>query len=511
MNDSYDVVVVGAGNGGLCAAAYAARAGQKTLLLEKNNTPGGCASSFRRGRFEFETALHELCQYGPKEDPGQIRKMFEELGLDIEMCPVKDCFRAVNPGNDKVHPYDVVMPHGRQNFVAVLDQVDPGCKEKATAFISLCGRAEEFLDYFTSTDGHPDEKVLYTDFADVLPYADKTVEEVLTMMGEFETAKSILRTYWSYLAVPTDEMEFVNYASMLIEYIDRQAYIPKLRSHGMSMAFDQRIRDFGGEIWYNTPVDEILVRDHKAYGVRIGERVITAKKVIADINPNVVYGKMIQESEVPDKAVKLSNARDLGVTAITVYYGLNRSAKELGITDYSRFVNMGTPREVFERIKTFNPRMIGGAMNCMNIPIPDYSPEGTCVLWGTTLLRPGAFDNVKPMEYEKMKQGIAYGFATFYKMTSGIDILPYIEEVEVATPVTFARYLGTPEGAIYGYQGHRWDNMMPRMMAKEDENYIGNLIFCGGHDTWLDGYNSSYQTGRKAGKTAAREIMEERK
>ena len=56
----YDVVVIGAGLGGLSAATSLARAGKKVLLLEKHNVPGGYASSFTRGRFEFEIALHEL-------------------------------------------------------------------------------------------------------------------------------------------------------------------------------------------------------------------------------------------------------------------------------------------------------------------------------------------------------------------------------------------------------------------------------------------------------------------
>ena len=44
MSKNYDVLVVGGGNGGLMAAALTAKAGLKTLLVEKHNIPGGSAS-----------------------------------------------------------------------------------------------------------------------------------------------------------------------------------------------------------------------------------------------------------------------------------------------------------------------------------------------------------------------------------------------------------------------------------------------------------------------------------
>lgn len=59
MEKHVDVVVVGAGNGGLGAALMTSHAGLKTLVLEKHNLPGGAATSFVRGRLEFESALYE--------------------------------------------------------------------------------------------------------------------------------------------------------------------------------------------------------------------------------------------------------------------------------------------------------------------------------------------------------------------------------------------------------------------------------------------------------------------
>ena len=79
MSNNYDVIVIGAGNGGLAAAAECARAGLKTLLLEKHNIPGGSASSFVRGRFEFEPSLHELCTTGTPEKPENVGEVFQKL------------------------------------------------------------------------------------------------------------------------------------------------------------------------------------------------------------------------------------------------------------------------------------------------------------------------------------------------------------------------------------------------------------------------------------------------
>jgi len=45
----YDVVVIGAGLGGLTAGAILARAGRKVLVIERSNSVGGAASSYKSG------------------------------------------------------------------------------------------------------------------------------------------------------------------------------------------------------------------------------------------------------------------------------------------------------------------------------------------------------------------------------------------------------------------------------------------------------------------------------
>ena len=79
----YDIVVVGAGNSGLSAALQSQLAGKKTLLIEQHNLPGGAATSFVRGRFEIEPSLHELCDFGPAENPGDVRNLLDSYGVKI--------------------------------------------------------------------------------------------------------------------------------------------------------------------------------------------------------------------------------------------------------------------------------------------------------------------------------------------------------------------------------------------------------------------------------------------
>ena len=75
----YDAVVIGASNGGLTAAIRLLQGGARVLLVEKHNIPGGFATSFRRGRFEFEASLHELNDFGTAANAGDVRVPFDEL------------------------------------------------------------------------------------------------------------------------------------------------------------------------------------------------------------------------------------------------------------------------------------------------------------------------------------------------------------------------------------------------------------------------------------------------
>ncbi|MFS8120597.1 MAG: FAD-dependent oxidoreductase, partial [Microcoleus sp.] len=61
------VTVIGAGIGGLTAAALLARRGYQVLVLDQAIVPGGCASTFKRKGFTSMSARRRLQDWNPEE------------------------------------------------------------------------------------------------------------------------------------------------------------------------------------------------------------------------------------------------------------------------------------------------------------------------------------------------------------------------------------------------------------------------------------------------------------
>ena len=137
------------------------------LVIEQHNLPGGCASSFRRGRFEIEPSLHELCDVGPLSNPGDVRKMFDEYGLKVEWCEVPDCFRVVSKYRDG-GVMDVTMPSGIEAFKAAMEKYVPGSRPKMDELFELMQEILDGIAYITASAGQADSNVLKEKYPNML-------------------------------------------------------------------------------------------------------------------------------------------------------------------------------------------------------------------------------------------------------------------------------------------------------------------------------------------------------
>ena len=78
----YDAIIIGAGIGGLVCGCYLAKAGMKTLIVEKNLRPGGYCTSFKRKNFSFDSCIHSFGSCAPGETMDQI---INDLDLDVQI------------------------------------------------------------------------------------------------------------------------------------------------------------------------------------------------------------------------------------------------------------------------------------------------------------------------------------------------------------------------------------------------------------------------------------------
>ncbi len=507
---SYDCVVVGAGNGGLSAAAQLAAKGVKVLLLEQHNVPGGFASSFVRGRFEFESAMHLVADVGPPANRGLLRGYFEDdLGIHLDWVEIPDAFRLIltDPGEE----LDVTLKYSVDDFVSTIEKVAPGSKELVAQYIDLCMEVLDAIVYLGSSKGNPDRQVLTSKYSNFLKTAPYSVDRVADALRIPRQARKILDAIWVYAGIPTSRLSFTFFASMLGLLIRHSGFIPHHRSHELSSTLEARIRELGGETQFNTRVDQILVEDGQVAGVVTsdGERIAT-KHVIANVSPSLVYNRLTHpKSEVPDTAYRECNARAFNASAVTVYLGLDAPPDKLGLDSYSYliFANMNTD-DLFDELGTIEtPRLQASA--CLNAALPDCSPPGTSILSITTLYRPEAWADVKPQDYVRVKNEVAKGLIDHFEMATGMTIHKHIEEVEVATPVTYARYTGTHGGTIYGYEPETWDSLVPRMMGMSEEKHIKGLEFAGGYAFAGHGYSSSFKSGRVAALLTLQGLNEE--
>ena len=506
----YDAVVIGAGNGGLAAAIRILQGGYSCLLLEKHNIPGGFATSFKRGRFEFEASLHELNDYGSKEDPGDIRTLFRSLGVEdmIDWVRIPEAYHLIT--TDK--KYDCVMPFGVDAFIEKMVEYCPDSRRSITEFFELCEEVRDAQTYSNSVNGKTDSDYMKKTFPNFVKAGSYSVNEVLDALKMPKKAQDILNAYWCYLGVDCDRMSFLHYGSMVIRYITKAAWMPKMRSHEISLAFDAKIRELGGDIWYCSEAEKILTdREDHITGVRLTDgTVIETGHVVANCSPHLVFGKMLEEKSVTEKMVRATNSRKFAGRGFTLFLGLDKSAEELGIESHNYFIyDTADSVKQYDMMKKVSTNHVQATV-CLNNAYKECSPPGTCMFYFTTMIMSDDWGNVTDEEYFKMKDKVADDMIRVFERETGCQIRDSIEEICVASPTTYARYCGHPQGVIYGYEAAEWDSLMPRMMMiQEDAELFKGLRFAGGYAMRSSGYSSAYVSGDLSGRQTVGDLKRE--
>jgi prolycopene isomerase len=493
--EHYDAIVVGAGNGGLTASLAMAQKGLKVLLLERHNIPGGCATSFCRGRFEFEVALHQLSGMGTPDRPGPLRMLFASLGIldDLEFVEMPDLFAVRMDGG-----LTLTLQTDRDQVVAALRQHFPKEKAGIDRFFDLAYRyANEMLAAFYFKDPAPSREK----FPVLYEYAFKPAKDVLDTLFSDPLLKAVLSLYWGYLGLPPTRLSFAYLAMLFFVFIELKPFHIKGGSQALSNAIVNRFLSHGGTARFNCGAEKILVENGAAKGVLTdrGEE-IRARYVVSNASQVSTYVRLMDPEHVPEKALVEMRGRSLSPSAFVLFAGLDCEPAELGISASTNFLLATTDisdkiLDRMRRIRIDDELMV---LSCYDVADPGFSPEGTCQINVVTLKYGEPWLRIPPTQYHRTK------FRCAEEMLNRVEavfpkVRDHVEELEVATPLTHMRYLGHPAGAIYGFEQYTKDSMFfqPGRLSP-----IEGLYFASG---WIG--DCGFQATLSAGMAAAKSVL----
>jgi phytoene dehydrogenase-like protein len=295
--DHVDVVVIGAGIGGLTAAALLADAGLTVAVIEQHDVPGGFAHTWiRRARvrdpetgapliFRFDSGVHDVSGWYPG---GTVRSVFERLGIAHDDEWVRLDHRYVFDGRALDVPRDwhawvellaTEFPHEAAGLRALFDDI----------------HAVHQAMFATATErggipGTPGTPQALLDFARRHPLAvawlDRPWQAFVSRHVRDTAAQARISALSGYISEDISRLR-VRDMVPIFGYYFKGGYYPLGGSGHMARRLVEAIEARGGRVELRTPVLRILTEDDAACGVVVRkpgsvERSIRARAVVTN-------------------------------------------------------------------------------------------------------------------------------------------------------------------------------------------------------------------------------------
>lgn len=315
------VVVIGAGIGGIAAAAHLARGGAHVTVVEKNPIPGGRCGNLSRLGHHFDTGPTLFIM--PRVYESEFAALGTPLAEALDLIRVDPTYQLVfDDGSGLALSADLRLMESQ------LEKMEPG------SFLRFLAYLEEGRRHYDLTM----ERLVNRDYRRASEFFTPSILPLLfrvralahhydNMSGYFEAAR--LKAAFTFQDVYMGLSPFEAPATFsLLPYTElcHGVWYPRGGMYGIVKALVSLAQDAGVEFLFKTPAERIETKGSRASGVVLkdGKR-LQADAILANADLPYVYEELL-----PQDANDGWQQRRFSCSVISFFWGVKKRYEALG-------------------------------------------------------------------------------------------------------------------------------------------------------------------------------------
>ena len=500
LQDVYDVIVIGAGMGGMTAASLLAKRGLSVLMIEQQNKPGGACTSFKREDHIFDVGAAMLYGFGEKGFR-PFRFLLNELEEPIEVVAHQTLARMTFEGHEIVFWPDI------DRFLVELFPLFPEEKESLRAFYADLYKKYENIVIKNELIAPPSEfsprqglRRLLSDPLTIIKMQKLLSTSTKALMQKYFHTPEIVDFFdklcSAYSYTTAEETPAVLAATMFIDNHIGGVYFPAGGAQMLPNIIEKAFERHGGQVLYRQMVDEILIRDGQAYGVRLQNGIeIRAERVIANATVWNIYGKLVRPEHIAPERLKWAKALIPTFPSMTLYMVVDREGFPEDVFPWEIYIENRKEIDSSDLTLYINSLVDASLCPAEHLVVMAISPN--MCQWprpDDPGYRSEDYEAQKRHEAEKMLDQIEMHIPGFRLM---------IQELIIGTPSTIERFLLKNGGAVGGPKNQIGQEMLNRLHARSEWK---RLYFCGDSTVLATGQPATVVSGVGAANVILREL-----
>ncbi|MCA9973792.1 MAG: NAD(P)/FAD-dependent oxidoreductase [Anaerolineales bacterium] len=451
MHD-YDTIIIGSGAGGLTTAVSLAQAGQRVLVCEQHDVPGGWTHSFTLEGYRFSPGVHYIGGIGPG---GQMRAIYEGLGVsqDLAFCELNpDGYDHVLVGGER---FDI--PAGRDRFIDRLKTRFPRETAGIDAYFQTIAQLQVDLRRLARLQNPLDVLRSTT----LWRWGLRNAQAVLDHHLHDPLLKAILSAQAGDHGLPPSLVSAPVHLGVTHHYLDG-GYYPLGGAFAIPRAFVRALKRAGGELRLQTPVTRILLENGRAAGVELasGEQ-LRARHVVSNADPEMTFGRLVGREHLPWRLRRKLNRVGYSVSALSLFFAVDMDLRAAGLDSgnvwfYRHHDVDALYRQGLSGHALHADRIDALFLTATTLKDPSKLHSGHHTLEAFAFVSYDAFarwaarpEGQRGADYQALKDRLAQ------KMLATIDeIVPGIRShvvfCDLGTPLTNRHYLAAHRGNLYG-------------------------------------------------------------